>query len=299
MVIRSTIKISLYFCIIMVMASCAKPIANFSYSPEDAKVPARIQFSNESKKAETYEWDFGDGKTSVEESPQHRYLSSGEYTIILKARKGEKETTQTKKLIIKPPESCMVEIETNYGTMTVLLSDATPQHRDNFIKLAEEGFYDGIIFHRVINGFMIQGGDPRSKEDNPGNALGSGGPGYQIPAEFVDSLVHVKGAIAAARTSDQVNPERKSSGSQFYIVQGKKVSERELSMIEAQKDFRYTSEQRAAYIEKGGTPFLDRDYTVFGHVISGFEVIDKIANVRTERGDRPAENIKMKVRVIQ
>ena len=219
---RNTVKFSLYFCTMVLLAACSKPLANFTYSPEESKVPARVQFKNESKKAETYEWDFGDGNKSTEESPEHRYLSSGDYTIVLKASKGDKSTTISTTITIIPPELCMVEIETENGTMTVLLSDATPQHRDNFIKLAEEGFYDGIIFHRVINGFMVQGGDPRSKGDNPGNNLGSGGPGYQVPAEFVDSLVHIKGAIAAARTPDQVNPERKSSGSQFYIVQGRK-----------------------------------------------------------------------------
>ena len=183
--------------------------------------------------------------------------------------------------------------------MTAELSDATPQHRDNFLKLAEEGFYNGTLFHRVIDGFMIQGGDPNSKTAAAGAPLGSGGPSYQVPAEFVDSLVHIKGAIAAARTGDNVNPEKKSSGSQFYIVQGSPVDDATLDMIEKRKGFTYTPEQRAAYKEHGGTPFLDRDYTVYGKVISGFDVLDKIAKVPKDARDRPKENVPMTVKVIR
>ena len=183
--------------------------------------------------------------------------------------------------------------------MTVQLSNATPLHRDNFIKLAEEGYLDGMLFHRVIEGFMIQGGDPDSKKAKPNQALGMGGPGYTIPAEFVDSLVHVKGALSAARQGDQVNPEKRSSGSQFYIVQGKPLTKDELDMIEARKGIRYTKDQREAYLNIGGTPFLDRDYTVFGHVIKGIDVIDKIAAEETGAQDRPVKDIKMKIRVIK
>jgi peptidyl-prolyl cis-trans isomerase B (cyclophilin B) len=129
--------------------------------------------------------------------------------------------------------------------------------------------------------------------------LGSGGPGYQVPAEFVDSLVHIKGAIAAARTGDNVNPERKSSGSQFYIVEGSPVDNSALSMNEKRKGFTYTEAQRAAYLEKGGTPFLDRDYTVFGHIISGFDVLDKISKVEKDARDRPKTDVKMTIKVIR
>jgi peptidyl-prolyl cis-trans isomerase B (cyclophilin B) len=183
--------------------------------------------------------------------------------------------------------------------MTAELYDATPQHRDNFLKLAEEGYYNDLLFHRVIDGFMIQGGDPNSKNAAPGVGLGSGGPGYQVPAEFVDSLLHFKGAIAAARTGDQVNPEKKSSGSQFYIVQGSPVDNTSLDMIEKRKGVKYTPEQRAKYLETGGTPFLDHDYTVFGHIVSGFDVIDKIAQVEKDPRDRPRKDVKMTVKVIR
>jgi peptidyl-prolyl cis-trans isomerase B (cyclophilin B) len=183
--------------------------------------------------------------------------------------------------------------------MLVELYDATPQHQDNFVKLVQEGYYDGLLFHRVIENFMIQGGDPKSKDAPAGQALGSGGPGYTIPAEFVDSLVHIKGAIAAARTGDAVNPQKRSSGSQFYIVHGRKVTEQDLAQLEAQKGFRYTTRQKEAYLEHGGTPFLDRDYTVFGQVVEGFEVLDKLAAVPTDPRDRPKEDLKMKIRLIR
>jgi peptidyl-prolyl cis-trans isomerase B (cyclophilin B) len=278
--------------------SCGRPVAEFTYSGEK-EAPADVQFETTQKEGESYEWNFGDGNTSSDVQPSHRYSNSGNYTVELKVIKGEKSAIKKKELLIESPEQCYVEIQTDYGNMLVLLYDATPQHRDNFIKLAEEGFFDDLLFHRVINGFMIQGGDPNSKNAKPEDRLGSGGPGYQIPAEFVDSLIHLKGALAAARTGDQVNPEKKSSGSQFYIVQGRPVTERQLSIMEAQKDFNYSSDQKAAYLELGGTPQLDRGYTVFGMVIEGLDVIDKIAAVKTLPGDRPAKDVKMKIRVIK
>ena len=281
------------------LASCARPIANFTVQGEDRIAPSELEFNNQSQEAEQYEWDFGDGTKSKEESPTHRYRSSGNYTVILKATKGNKSREKKQRVVIDAPEDCLVEIETNYGIMIAMLSDATPQHRDNFSKLAEEGYFDGLLFHRVIDGFMIQGGDPDSKNAKAGKRLGGGGPGYQIPAEFVDSLVHVKGALAAARTGDQMNPQKESSGSQFYIVHGKPLDDNTISRIEAQKDMHYTKENRAAYKNLGGAPFLDKEYTVFGRIISGLDVIDKIAVVKKDRSDRPVENVTMKIRLIK
>ena len=281
------------------LSACAKPVADFAYSADKKVAPAKVQFDNRSKDAETYVWDFGDGTTSTEASPKHVYKSSGSYAISLKATKGKKTNVSEKKIMIEQPIDCLVEIETDYGNMTVLLYNATPKHRDNFIKLAEQGYFDGLLFHRVIKGFMIQGGDPNSKNAPAGKALGTGGPGYPIPAEFVDSLVHVKGALSAARQGDRVNPEKRSSGSQFYIVQGKPLTDAELDMIESRKGIRYTPAQRAAYKKLGGTPFLDRDYTVFGRVIKGLDVIDKIANVQTDQRDRPKKDVKMKVKAVK
>ena len=279
--------------------SCSRPIAKFSYQGEGQAAPAKLVFDNKSENAEAYQWDFGDGTTSSEENPSHEYKSSGNYVVQLKALKGTKEKVVEQRIQITAPLVCLVELETEYGSMLIELFDATPKHRDNFTKLAEEGFYNDLLFHRVIEGFMIQGGDPDSKNANPGQALGSGGPGYQVPAEFVDNLTHIKGAIAAARTGDAVNPQKKSSGSQFYIVQGRPVTDEVLDGIEAQRNFRYSKEQRKQYLELGGTPFLDREYTVFGRVVKGLDVIDKIAAVTKDPRDRPREDLKMTVRVIK
>ncbi|MDX1940161.1 MAG: peptidylprolyl isomerase [Saprospiraceae bacterium] len=284
----------------VLLSSCGRPIADFAFVYEkDEKAPAAVRFENKSQKAEAYQWNFGDGKSSADSLPMHEYKHSGAYIVQLTASKGKKSRTVTKELIVKPPDKCLVEIETKFGTMLFELFDATPQHRDNFIKLAEEGFYDSLLFHRVINNFMIQGGDPNSKKAKPGQALGMGGPGYTVPAEFVDTLVHVKGALAAARQGDQVNPQKRSSGSQFYIVQGQVTTRATLDQIEARKGFRYGQAQREAYAALGGTPFLDRDYTVFGRIIKGMEVIDEIAKVQTAPGDRPVEDVIMTIRVIK
>ncbi len=189
-----------------------------------------------------------------------------------------------------------VMIETDMGDMKVLLYNSTPKHRDNMLKLAEEDFYKDLLFHRVIKDFMIQGGDPDSRNAPAGQMLGQGGPGYQIDAEI--GAKHFKGTLSAARLPDGANPEKKSSGSQFFIVQGYQVSDQELDQWAQRKGIEYTSEQRKLYREVGGYPFLDEDYTVFGEVIEGLEVIDKLAAVRTGAGDRPVQDVKMNVRVL-
>lgn len=268
--------------------------------PDDTikAAPAKITFENKSKKAESYEWDFGDGTISGEETPTHQYFKPGKYTITLKAIKEGKISTSTQVVEIDSPEECLVEMETSMGTMIILLYSSTPNHRDNFIKLIEDGFYEDLLFHRVMNGFMIQGGDPNSKNASPNARLGSGGPGYQIPAEFVDSLVHIKGALAAARQPDHVNPQLKSSGSQFYIVHGTSVTSESLDQFERRTGVKYTEAQRKKYYDFGGTPQLDRNYVVYGQVIHGLEVIDKIAGTPVN-GTRPKTDVKMKIQVIK
>jgi len=188
-------------------------------------------------------------------------------------------------------QSKKVLVETNLGNITIMLYDETPQHRDNFVKLVEEGFYEGLLFHRVINHFMIQGGDPESKDAKPKQMLGNGGPGYNIPAEFVSKYFHKKGALAAAREGDNVNPNKESSGSQFYIVHGRTFSDSDLNNIETRMNKDFTSEQREFYKTEGGSPHLDGDYTVFGEVIEGLDIIDKVAAVRVGKNDRPIENV--------
>ena len=237
-----------------------------------------------------------------------------------------------------------VKLETTLGDIVVELYNETPQHRDNFIKLVKSGYYDGVLFHRVIKDFMIQTGDGNSKTAGPETTLGDGDPGYTIEAEFVyPQYFHKRGALAAARTGDQVNPERRSSGSQFYIVTGKIYSSDELNMMTkrmadmkkqdifrrlvtengakiqqlqdaqdnagiqalqneliqqteaeaAKTPFTMTDEQINAYTSVGGTPHLDGQYTVFGEVVSGMDVVDKIQNTTTGRMDRPTVDIKI------
>lgn len=192
-----------------------------------------------------------------------------------------------------------VKIETTYGNMVVKLYNETPKHRDNFLKLVNDGTYNGLLFHRVIKDFMIQGGDPNSRNAQKGQMLGDGELGYTLPAEFVPSLYHKKGALAAARQSDMVNPKKESSSCQFYIVQGNKWDANRLSMVEQRMGKTFTAEQAEVYATLGGTPFLDGDYTVFGEVVEGMEVIDKIAAVQTDVNDRPQEDVKMKMTVLK
>lgn len=196
----------------------------------------------------------------------------------------------------------LVEITTDYGVMIARLYDSTPKHRDNFIKLVNQKFYDSLSFHRVINGFMIQGGDPTSKNADSTTMLGGGSaPGERIPAEFKQNFFHKKGALAAARDG---NPEKASSNCQFYIVQGKKIDTAQLRQTAEQRikanpnSYNYTAAQKEIYQRIGGTPFLDQNYTVFGEVISGLNVLDAIANAPTQPGDRPKKDIRMKIRLL-
>lgn len=249
----------------------------------------------------------------------------------------------------KNNKETIVEIETTMGNLKVKLYDETPEHKNNFLKLIDEKFYEGVLFHRVIADFMIQAGDPDSKTAQEGQALGSGGPGYTIPAEFNPKFIHKKGALSAARTGDQVNPEKRSSGSQFYIVQGSIFNDEQLTQMETQsemnqllpfirtyiqnpenesiqkeianfqntrnekgldsliniiteivkkehpeiKSLKYTEEQKNIYKTIGGTPHLDGAYTVFGEVVEGLDIIDKIASVKRDKNDRPIDDIKI------
>lgn len=220
---------------------------------------------------------------------------------------------------ISDVESDPIDIaETNYyeirvpqGRIVIRLFDETPRHRDNFRNLAAKGFFDGTTFHRIIEGFMIQGGDPNSRDDDPFND-GQGGPDYTLPAEIVPGLFHKRGTVAAARTGDAVNPERRSSGSQFYIVQGMTYDGQTLDRIEQQiqmtlrdTTFAFSDDARAAYLEVGGAPNLDGQYTVFAEVVEGLDVVDAIASVATPRtagqrvtpqlADHPLEDVPMTV----
>jgi cyclophilin family peptidyl-prolyl cis-trans isomerase len=190
-----------------------------------------------------------------------------------------------------------VEMVTTAGTIVLRLYDSTPLHRDNFLRLVKSHYYDGVLFHRVIKNFMIQSGDPDSKTAKPGQPLGNGGPSYTIPAEFRESLFHKKGVLAAAREGDKENPEKRSSGSQFYIVQGKKFTDGALDTLERVRRAgkKLPDAHREIYKTIGGTPHLDGNYTVFGEVVKGLDVVDRIASVATSKdpADRPVEDVKI------
>lgn len=265
--------------------------------------------------------------------------------VTLANRKTSKKMTETNNTeTLRNGGDALVEFNTTEGNFTVRLFGDTPKHRDNFLKLVREGYYDGVLFHRVIDQFMIQTGDPDSKNAPAGKMLGSGGPGYDIEAEIVfPQHFHKRGALAAARQGDQVNPERRSSGSQFYIVTGKQYNdstigqmERQMQMQQMQQIFNdlarenkdtimalrrnrdtaglnalqeelmaktekkaaenpatLTAAQREAYTTVGGTPHLDNQYTVFGEIVSGMEVVDKIEKAETDSHDRPVSDIKI------
>ncbi len=235
-------------------------------------------------------------------------------TLIVASCGGRVEATSASYAVpdsVDLPETNRYAIDTPFGRMVVELSDDTPRHRDNFKKLVATSFYDSTTFHRVISGFMIQGGDPNSKDDDPYND-GQGGPGYTIPAEITPTLFHRRGALATARTGDHVNPERESSGSQFYIVHGTIYDDTSLDMVQEQirqstsnPNFAFTDEMRELYRTEGGAPNLDQQYTVFGQLVEGFEVLDTIASTATPRStgsqvppqlvDRPLQDVPMQI----
>lgn len=208
------------------------------------------------------------------------------------------QTTTNQK--VNMSKGTMVEMITTMGKITLRLYDETPLHRDNFLKLVKNGTYDGLLFHRVIKDFMVQAGDPKSRNAKPGQPLGDGTLGYTIPAEFRPELIHKSGALCAARQGDQINPKKESSASQFYIVQGQVWDDKTLDMMEKRLGKSFTDVQRKVYTTVGGTPHLDGDYTVFGEVVDGMEVVNKIADVKCDRMARPVEDVRIiSVKVIK
>jgi len=191
-------------------------------------------------------------------------------------------------------------ISTSLGDMKAVLYAETPIHSENFIDLVRKGFYNGLTFHRVINNFMIQTGDPRTRKPDNSGAKEIPDVNYTLPAEFNPVLYHRMAVIAAARMDDSVNPKRESSGSQFYIVQGRKFTDRELDqLVDRQVHIKFTDEQRNIYKTIGGTPHLDYAYTVFGEVISGFDVIDKIASVPVDKNNRPINDVRLSIKILE
>lgn len=199
----------------------------------------------------------------------------------------------------KAEKEQMIKIETSMGDMIIKLYNETPAHRDNMIKLINEGFYNDQLFHRVIKDFMIQGGDPHSVGAEKGQRLGSGGPGYTIPPEFNKNLIHKKGALAAARKGDQENPEKASSGSQFYLVQGRVLTPEEIRILTQRGVATFTKESAEIYTTIGGTPHLDGAYTVFGEIVEGLDVLDAIASQPTDAYNRPLEDVIYTISIIK
>ncbi|QJD95829.1 peptidylprolyl isomerase [Mucilaginibacter robiniae] len=203
-------------------------------------------------------------------------------------------------LLAKAPRNQYVRIKTTYGECIIRLYNETPKHRDNFVKLTKQGFYNGTLFHRVIQNFMIQGGDPDSKKAQPGAELGNGDVKYTIPAEFRDSLFHKRGVLAAAREGDNVNPSKASSGCQFYIVEGRRFTDGRLDTLEQTrlKGRKIPAWQREWYKSVGGVPHLDQNYTVYGEVVSGLDMVDRIAAVAKDPRDRPLHDVPMQVELL-
>jgi cyclophilin family peptidyl-prolyl cis-trans isomerase len=286
---------SYLFLLILVLCiwSCSAPKAAFLYQRTNNDISQPITFVNKSTNAYQYQWNFGDGTYSNEVHPKHQFLSSGRHLITLKATKNNQTTLSAQEIIVMPPLFCMVVIQTTFGDISIKLYDDTPLHRDNFIQLAEQGLYSGTIFHRVIKGFMVQGGDLESKNVMKVKNIGQTRPSYTIPAEIRDTSFHVKGTLAAARQSDEVNPQKASSGSQFYIVQGRPINDEQLDGFEIQKGIRYSEQIRQEMKSLGGAPQLDKEYTIFGKVIQGLDIIDQIAEVKTNDADKPEEDIKI------
>lgn len=187
----------------------------------------------------------------------------------------------------------MVTLHTDMGDITIRLYDHTPKHRENFLRLVDKNFFDSLLFHRVIRDFMIQGGDPLSRDAKPGELVGNGSPGYELPPEI--KSLPLCGALASARFADAINPKRMSNGSQFFIVQGEPQTEETLAEWEKRLGRKFSEETRAMYLRHGGAPQLDGQYTVFGEVVSGIEVVDKIAAVPHDENERPLIDVRMRM----
>lgn len=274
-----TARVLIYFVCAAVLVSCSRPVAHFTIS-ESRQVPVELNFSNSSEKALGYSWYIDGELVSEEEDMKHLFLHSGRYTIRLEATDGKITSDVSKELVLGPPDDCIVWMETSMGNMAFKLLEGTPIHRKNFLSKIESGYYKNKLFHRVIDGFMIQGG--RSPE---------GAETKTIQAEIQSRNVHTRGALAAARMPDAMNPEKASSNVEFYIVQGRKIDEEGLLNMASEKLLDYTDEQISTYLHRGGTPQLDMEYTVFGYLIYGDEVIDRIASSKTDVNDKPIEDI--------
>ncbi len=278
-------KLALLGCCVLFI-QCAKPVAVFDVDKHQDVIPAQLTFSNKSKASESYIWKVNGEVVSTNETLDHCFYDSGKHHVVLLAQAGTKVDSVSKELILRPPGNCMVLMKTSLGDLVMELSELTPVHLDNFVRNVESGYYVGLQFHRVISNFMVQGGDNKTRKsgrkfDEP----------EEIDSEILTSLHHVRGALAAARMPNEMNPDKRSSGSQFYIVDGAEMDEKKLKRIRAEKLFEYTEDQIQSYYDLGGAPQLDGEYTIFGRLVRGFDTLDKIASTKTDKFDKPLEPV--------
>lgn len=249
-------------------------------------VPAKVYFENNSENISSYSWEVDGQVVTSDKHLEHTFYDSGKHKVVLIAKEGNKVQRKESTVYVEAPSNCMALLKTSMGILVVELSEETPGHLQNFSELVESGFYNGIFFHRIIDDFMVQGGGNENR--NSGKRFTDP---VTIPQEISTDLPHYKGALAAARMPDDMNPEKASSGSQFYLVDGRKLTADRMKKIQEEKLFDYTEEQIEKYIAVGGAPQLDGEYTVFGQLISGFDVLDAMAKTDTDKYDKPLEDI--------
>ena len=275
----------LFFTILLLATACSKPVANFLVEG-DTQLISPITFTNISTNAEKYTWKVDDKIVSEDVNLQYNFYESGRHSVQLIATKGNKSVSESNDVFINPPTTCLVLLKTNFGNMTLSLNEETPMHLQNFVEMVNSGYYEGVIFHRVMDGFMIQGGDDKLRKTKFKGKIPD-----VIQPEINNSLYHIRGALAAARMPDEINPGKNSSSTQFYIVDGRSVDEDKLKDTESSKLINYSDEQIEGYLSNGGAPQLDGEYTVFGFLVDGFDVLESISVVKTNERDKSLEEV--------
>ncbi len=272
------------------MSACSKPIADFTLIDvqKENQLPLRLQANNTSSNASAYVWKVNGREISTDDNLDYQCYDSGRYVIELEAKEGDKYSTKKDEIVIEASETCLLLMRTTEGNMVFSLLEETPRHLHNMEKLIASKYYEGLLFHRIIDDFMIQGGDNKTRSSGRRHTEPE-----TIDHEIKTEFPHYRGALAAARMPDDINPNKASSGSQFYIVDGRSYDIDKIRKAEKEKYFDYTDEQRQTYVSKGGAPQLDGEYTVFGYMVAGFEVLDKIAQVETDKYDRPIDDVKI------
>lgn len=275
---------------LVILTSCSKPLADFTLldTQKETLTPHLLKADNTSSNASTYVWKVNGKEISTSNDLEYPLYNSGRYIIELEAKEGDKSSTKTDEVIINAREACLLLMRTTEGDMIFSLLEETPLHLHNMEQLIEDKYYNGLLFHRIIDDFMIQGGDNKTRSSGR-RFLEPETIDHEIKKEFP----HYRGALAAARMPDDINPEKASSGSQFYIVDGRRYDMDKIKKAQKEKYFDYTTEQLEAYVDKGGAPQLDGEYTVFGYMVQGYDVLDKISRVETDKFDRPIDDIKI------